>query len=379
MRSLTNFFYFCAGAEKSILNRTPTDKQKLAAIGATVFFTGVFAAISGGFALHTVFGSTTISILFGLLWGMMIFNLDRYIVLSTKKIGKPLKEVLMITPRLLLAILIAFVIAKPLELKLFQSEINSEIVLMEQERLLEQEDAMRTRQLPQLASLKFDISELENQIREKRDVRDNLSKEAIKEADGTGGSGIRNIGPIYKRKEQAAKQAQKELNETLSQLGTVLNQKRTELDNLQKQNSQQLTEMNEATLDGFAAQIDALGRLSTKSKTIFYASLFITLLFIAIETAPLFVKLISSRSPYDYKLADHEHQIESHYTSTIKVREAKKLQTIEYEQGVKRKILLETLQAEKELIKHVIASELEVIKKTPTSWKAYKERGRHFS
>ena len=31
------------------------------------------------------------------------------------------------------------------------------------------------------------------------------------------------------------------------------------------------------------------------------------LLFISIETAPIFVKLISSRSPYDYLLEEHEH------------------------------------------------------------------------
>jgi len=34
------------------------------------------------------------------------------------------------------------------------------------------------------------------------------------------------------------------------------------------------------------------------------------LLFIAIETAPIFVKLISSRSPYDYLLHEHEHIFE---------------------------------------------------------------------
>ncbi|HHM21373.1 MAG TPA: DUF4407 domain-containing protein, partial [Bacteroidetes bacterium] len=43
------------------------------------------------------------------------------------------------------------------------------------------------------------------------------------------------------------------------------------------------------------------------SEIIWFASLFITLLFIAIETAPIFVKLISHRSPYDYVLHEHEH------------------------------------------------------------------------
>ena len=82
MNGLNQFFHFCAGIDQSILKRTPTDQNKYAGIGATVFFTGIFAAIAGGFALFSVFKSVTIAILFGLLWGLMIFNLDRYIVMS---------------------------------------------------------------------------------------------------------------------------------------------------------------------------------------------------------------------------------------------------------------------------------------------------------
>jgi hypothetical protein len=68
MNGLTSFFLFCAGADKSILKRTPTDVNKYASIGATVFFTGIFAAIAGGFALFSVFKSVAISILFGVVW-----------------------------------------------------------------------------------------------------------------------------------------------------------------------------------------------------------------------------------------------------------------------------------------------------------------------
>jgi hypothetical protein len=39
------------------------------------------------------------------------------------------------------------------------------------------------------------------------------------------------------------------------------------------------------------------------------AELFLILLFIAIETAPIFVKLISSRGPYDELLELHEDQV----------------------------------------------------------------------
>ena len=56
-----------------------------------------------------------------------------------------------------------------------------------------------------------------------------------------------------------------------------------------------------------AARMEALSRLGQNSQAIYFASIFIMLLFIAIETAHIFVKLISHRSPYDYLLHEHEH------------------------------------------------------------------------
>ena len=55
MQSLKQFFLFCSGANFSILKRTPTEYNKYVGIGATIFFTGVFAAIAAGYALSTVF------------------------------------------------------------------------------------------------------------------------------------------------------------------------------------------------------------------------------------------------------------------------------------------------------------------------------------
>jgi len=229
MNSLTQFFHFCAGADQSILKRTPTDQNKYAGIGATVFFTGIFAAIAGGFALYSVFKSIPVALVFGILWGLMIFNLDRYIVMSIKKKDKPLKEFGMAMPRLVLAVLIAFVIAKPLELKLFQSEINAELVLMEQERYKEQEDMMRTRYLPEMERIQTEIATINDQIEAKRTTRNELNQMAIQEADGTGGSGQKNLGPIYKAKKRGADLAQEELDNTITTLTPQLENRQEEL------------------------------------------------------------------------------------------------------------------------------------------------------
>ena len=140
---LTRFLWWCAGIDPVILSKCPHEWAKYASMGGTVLFTGMFAAIAGGYALYTVFrdGSlTTIDISallpaigFGIFWGAVIFNLDRYIITTFKKSDGDngfvcfCKDLLHALPRILLAIIIAITISKPIELKLFEKRIAQEI------------------------------------------------------------------------------------------------------------------------------------------------------------------------------------------------------------------------------------------------------------
>ena len=71
-----------------------------------------------------------------------------------KKKGKVWKDLSSATPRIILAILIAIVIAKPLELKIFESEIEAELVQMEQEQFKKQDDLVRERYTANILDLK---------------------------------------------------------------------------------------------------------------------------------------------------------------------------------------------------------------------------------
>lgn len=125
------FLWWCGGARIDILKESPSDHAKYFGIGGTVLFTALMATFAGGYAFFTAFDSIFLSILFGLFWGALIFNLDRYIVSSvgrgdgTAKITRD--EFFTALPRLILAILIAFVVATPLELRVFKKEIDIEI------------------------------------------------------------------------------------------------------------------------------------------------------------------------------------------------------------------------------------------------------------
>jgi hypothetical protein len=308
MHKITSFFHRCSGADIDLLEKCPTESSKYVGIGATIFFTGLFAALSGAYALFTVFDSVLIAIAFGLVWGLMIFNLDRYIVSSMRKEGKFSREFLLASPRLVLAILISIVIAKPLELKVFDKEIQPELVIMEQEAYGRQEKELRARFSPTLDSLKSEIQSLKTEIIEKSRQRDELKKLAQEEADGTGGSRRKNLGPIYKVKKADADAAEQELMRLAER-----NQKSIAL--LEKNISvtdsamaYQLNALEKSKINGLAARMEALDRITANSNAVTWAHWFIVLLFIAIETAPVFVKLISTKGPYDNLLRMAEHK-----------------------------------------------------------------------
>ncbi|GAB4491084.1 MAG: DUF4407 domain-containing protein [Saprospiraceae bacterium] len=310
MKTLQDFFLFCSGVEASVLEKCPTDRNKYAGIGATVFFTGVLAFFSSGYALFTVFDSYLLAVAFGLVWGLMIFNLDRYIVMSMKSNGKWWRDLFVAFPRFVLAVLLAIVISKPLELKIFEKEIRAEMVVMEQEIFKQQEERVQERYQGSIEDLRGQISVLKNEIATKTAVRDSLTRIAVQEADGTGGSRQRNLGPIYRAKKDAADLAQKELASTIAENQPLIREKEQAIQHLESTAQADIASLDRFKYDGLAARLDALSRLSAKSLAIFYASLFITLLFVAVETAPILVKLISYRSPYDYVLHQQEHVFE---------------------------------------------------------------------
>jgi hypothetical protein len=307
LKSISRFFWLCSGADRDLLEKCPTEKEKYAGIGATVFFTGVFAAASAAYALYTVFDSWWVAVAAGLVWGLMIFNLDRYIVSSMRKAGSFRTELLLALPRLVLAVLISLVIAKPLELKIFSKEIEPVLRVMEQEAYAQQETAVRNRYETTRQEKLQSITRWKAEMAEKAKQRDALLLAASQEADGTGGSRKKNLGPIYKIKKADADKATEELNTLAAR--NLPNIREAELALMQEEKNMQaeISALVRASIDGPAARLEALDRVTQTSSAMAWANVFIVLLFILIESAPVLVKLLSPRGPYDNLLRIEEH------------------------------------------------------------------------
>ena len=313
MQTLTRFFWFCSGSTPSLLRQSPTESSKYVGIGATVFFTGLLAALAGGYALFTVFQSIWIATFFGLLWGALIFNLDRFIVSSMRKNGNLAGEWKIAAPRLVLALLLALVISKPLELKLFEREINRKLDEKKITFIRQSKDSL-AKGFPEIQELEGEKDALQAEVASAISYRNQLQQEYDAERFGektAKSSGLIGLGSNAKKKEAQLDAAQGELERL-----TLRNQQRTDVLTGQIEQLRVLrqTEFEKqlpgiSGFDGFAARMEGLAALATESEAMATAQLFLVLLFMAIETAPIFVKLLAPRGPYDDLFALHEDKV----------------------------------------------------------------------
>lgn len=315
---LQNFFILCSGADSSILkNCSEGEQNKYAGIGATVFFTAVMAFIASSYALYTVFDSLLAAIFFGLIWGLLIFNLDRFIVSTIKKRDGMGSELLQATPRIILAVIIAIVISKPLEMKIFEKEINQVLLEEKNAMTLENKEQLALQYTPTVEKLNQDIAGLKNEISTKEAETNALYDTYISEAEGRAGTMLLGKGPVYAEKREKHDTALAELQQ-LKEANTVkisgieaqiasLNMEYAEV----VKNSQPIID----GFDGLMARINALDKLP------WLPSFFIFLLFLAIETSPIIAKLVAPKGEYDLKLEDEESTLKTWVQQKVQQRE----------------------------------------------------------
>ncbi|MGF1557170.1 DUF4407 domain-containing protein, partial [Paucihalobacter sp.] len=159
---MMRFFWKAAGGDRYILERsTYSDQVKYMCLGGIIVATGIMAGLAGGYAFYTIFeprGSaldresvswitSVLAMVFGVFWGLMIFNLDRFIVSSTG-VGDGTEaitwsELKGAIPRLAMGAIIALTISKPVEIRMFKSEIDA--ALHEEQLKTRKEYEKRTR------------------------------------------------------------------------------------------------------------------------------------------------------------------------------------------------------------------------------------------
>src|SRR5579875_1697241 len=96
------------GGDREILRRVPQERVRFVQMAGVLLTTAGIAVISMTFALHDgVKAPLAWSVILGAAWGIVILNLDRFLVLSMGSTRDRKRLVLITLPRLALAVVLA--------------------------------------------------------------------------------------------------------------------------------------------------------------------------------------------------------------------------------------------------------------------------------
>jgi hypothetical protein len=303
------FLWWCAGAHQKLLKQFPSEHSKYSGLGGVLLATFVLATISAGYAVYSVFGNWLWTFGFAIIWGLIIFNFDRFLVSTMRKYGvSRRKQIWMAVPRLALALLIGLVIARPLELKVFEKEINVKMTENMHKKIQLNDSLLAIEYKAQIQSAEMERQRAVMRKLAIEDTLHSLQAAYVQEADGTGGSRQRGIENITRLKMNAYDQARIQyapelalLDNTISAQDSLINNAKAGLEIKRKG-----YETAAAANMGFLERNKALSDLSEQEGSVYLASLLISLLIILIEIGPVLSKLIMPIGPYDIALAKEE-------------------------------------------------------------------------
>jgi len=304
-----NFLWWCAGAHQQLVRNSPSEHSKYSGLGGVILATFVLATLSSGYAVYSVFGNIGWTILFAVIWGVIIFNFDRFLVSTMRKYGiSRRKQLWMAIPRILLALIIGITIARPLELKIFEKEINVKVAENAHKKMLLNDSLLQLENSALLQSADLERNRLQARKQSIEDTLGRLQQSYMDEADGTGGSQQRGIDQLTRMKQSAFNNARGQYDPELQQLDRGIQSQDSILANAKNslQDKRKKYEASVIANVGFLERNKALSDLADEESSVFWTSLLLSLLIILIEIGPILSKLIMPVGPYDVALAKHE-------------------------------------------------------------------------
>jgi hypothetical protein len=404
---LMQLFWKAAGADRFLLERSTYSEQvKYFCMGGIVIATGVMASLAGGYAFYTIFSpkdfasnkiniasekisrngeiisnsmdtlaktateigtnstnsidipTVLLSIVFGLIWGLIIFNIDRFIVTSTGKgdgtEAITWQEFKSAIPRIIMGAIIAMTISKPIEIRMFQSEIITELNIKQNEYF-----ELRKKQID------IDFEGNKKIQQEKIDKKDSILKskevryvqlENTFNAETGGERGARGLGPEAKAIQAQMIRLENEIKLIRIKDSTYINSAYSKINEIENERNKKISNaiIEAKGKDGLLERIKIAHEIGG------WISVFITLLFLVIELTPIFFKMMLIKGPYDYMdenvkdlaIAEYGIEVTSEFYEDKNGNQITK--TVNHAAEIKKREKILLLRAQEELNEQII-------------------------
>lgn len=346
-----------AGARPEILAKATGDLTKHAVMGGVLLSTAGLAAVSAFFALRSTLGVPVLAaLLCGLVWFVIILNLDRLLVV-TLNTAAGWQAFWVAMPRFLMAAVIGTIVATPLTLQIFHQEIEAELQNMHAELIIVNQGKL-DKAYKQISDLQQQEKELQDAIAGRNaaavsadpDVKAaqaeydtaqaaylDAQKQAQCELNGDCGTGRPGDGTAYQTAQATADQAKRTADDAAAKLaaaksaaearsqkssaaaaadaqqklGGVQRDLAVAQDNKRRAESANQDAAENST--GLLARLEALDRISAGHASAQAAKWSLSALFFLIEVLPVVSKLlmmVGKRTVYDNMLARHDADLD---------------------------------------------------------------------
>lgn len=336
---ITRFLWWSAGADEQILEQCPMyDRVKYAGIGGIVFATGFLASISGGYAFYVILSqkngaigddsldvfASILSTIFGLIWGAIVFNMDRFIISSTGKSESEDiegKEMVQALPRLFIALVLGICIAAPLETRIMKTEITAKLQIEQEAYLNELNEASnknftqkRIDKEKERTEIQAKIDSYETYFEKRRlEIKEQRNRLEL-EADGKIAGHAAGRGPGWKDKKEnldkmEAEDAEKRISiqPEIDELKARKANLTKDLIKIEKEKDLELKK-NDKEMKNYDGLIRRI-RIGHEISPII--SVMITLMLLSIELGPIFFKMMLSKGVYEYLSENKKRKFEA--------------------------------------------------------------------
>lgn len=303
---ISKLLVHASGARYSLLKMPgcSRDRSKYARIGLVILLVTMAAFCSFSYAAWTIVHNEPLAVLFGIWGALLIFTIDRTIVaesIKTKDANN--NQLWFLLVRSLLAVIIAFVITVPIEILIFQGSIDDYLNSLHQKAAVEMGSTLKA-QYPSIEPLKARNIKLEAEVQKAKEERNKALAEMIKEGTGVKGEGLTGKAGreyFYNLKQQEFEEQDRQFNERktanekeITDNRQEITRQETEIDTKRKDADK--VRSNNNTLPTRIAALHDLCDLNPAYGRIAWA---ITFFFIALDSTPVFLKILSKRGGYD--------------------------------------------------------------------------------
>mgnify|MGYP003635280657 FL=1 len=311
---MKNFFLWCAGSDKYALKHCPNSEEiKHCGIGALVLVPAILAFFSMSYALSTISLLQDNGIVYwggGLIWALIIFAFDRYIVSSHRK--RPSHKEELKNPifylRFVFAMILGIVVSHPIVMMYFDGSIEDQI----KENIVAEKSRIDSLYNAKIEWEEAKIATVDSNYTAKEGKRDKQALLVAKEIDGDVfedlqdgklTTGFAGKGPAAENKIQHLQKLDGELK-GLKQEGIQQKQ-------LLQNNISTLRLARDSTILAYTVSYDylqrelALQQLKKENSIVGMTQFMLMLLLILVDMLPVIFKTFSPFGLYDKMLLDN--------------------------------------------------------------------------